>query len=135
MAGISELQRFLRSAGGLDVDKADVRRFWEFVDARVDGVAVAGVTPPGPITGLQEQTRAFGMLESARRDPALAPRYGARRPPDDVTFGEETEDLPIEIFGGLGVAPARVFHVLDEHLENPASEVRDRAFELFRQLV
>jgi hypothetical protein len=29
-----------------------------------------------------------------------------RRPPGDVTFGDETEDVLIEVFGGLAVALA-----------------------------
>ena len=147
MAGIPELKRFFRAAGSVDVDKADVRRFREFVDERVEDLAVAGrdaarwngrdvIAPQDlPITaGLQEQIRAFGKLEEADELRQFL-RGTVRRPPDDVTFGDETEDVLIEVFGGLGVALARSFRLLDEHVTNPTTEHWDRAFELFRLLV
>lgn len=147
MAGVPELRRFFRSAGGIDVDKADVRRFREFVDERVDDFAIAGrdtarwngrdvIAPQDlPITkGLQEQIRAFGKFEDADQIRQLL-RETVRRPPDDVTFEDETEDLLIEVIGGLGVALARSFRLIDEDLRNPATEHWDRAFQLFRLLV
>src|ERR1700750_2304056 len=105
MTGIPELKRFFRAAGGIDVDKADLRRFREFVDERVDDLAVAGrdtarwngrdvIAPQDlPITaGLQEQIRAFGKLEEA--DELREFLSGTvRRPPGDVTFGADTEDV------------------------------------------
>jgi hypothetical protein len=147
MAGIPELKRFFRAAGGVDVAKADVDRFREFVDERVDDFAIAGrdaarwngrdvIAPQDlPITkGLQEQIRAFGKFEEADQIRQLL-RGTVRRPPDDVTFGDETEDVLIEVIGGLGVALARSFRLLDEHLKKPTTEHWDRAFQLFRLLV
>jgi len=147
MAGIPELKRFFRAAGGIDVDKADVRRFQEFVDERVDDLAVAGrdtarwngrdvIAPQDlPITaGLQEQIRAFGKLEEADEIRQLL-RGTVRRPPGDVTFGEDTEDVLVEVFGGLSVALARSFRLLDEQVKNPTAAHWDRAFEMFRLLV
>jgi len=147
VTGIPQVQRFFRAAGGVDVDKADVGRFREFVDERVDDLAVAGrdaarwngrdvIAPQDlPITaGLQEQIRAFGKLEEAD-DLRQFLRGTVRRPPDDVTFGNETEDMLIEVFGGLAVALARSFRLLDEHVTNPTTEHWDRAFGLFRLLV
>jgi hypothetical protein len=147
MAGITELKRFFRAAGGVDVAKADVRRFREFVDERVDDFAIAGrdaarwngrdvIAPQDlPITkGLQEQIRAFGKFEEADQIRQVL-RGTVRRPPDDVTFGDETEDVLIEVVGGLGVALARSFHLLDEHLKKPTTEHWDRALQLFRLLV
>jgi hypothetical protein len=147
MAGIPELKRFFRAAGNIDVDKADLRRFREFVDERVDGLAVAGrdtarwngrdvIAPQDlPITaGLQEQIRAFGKLEEAD-DLRQVLRETVRRPPSDVTFGEDTEDVLVEVFGGISVALARSFRLLDGQVTNPSSQHWDRAFELFRLLV
>ena len=147
MTGIPQLQRFFRAAGDVDVDKDDVRRFREFLDERVDDLAVAGrdsarwngrdvIAPQDlPITaGLQEQMRAFDKLEEADELRQFL-RGTVRRPPDDVTFGDETEDVLIEVMGGLAVALARSFHLLDGHLTNPGTEHWDRAFRLFRLLV
>ena len=147
MTGIPELKRFFRAAGGIDVDKADLRRFREFMDERLDDLAVAGrdtarwngrdvIAPQDlPITaGLQEQIRAFGKLEEADELRQFL-RATVRRPPDDVTFGDETEEVIVDVFGGLGVALARSFRLLDEHVTNPRTEHWDRAFGLFRLLV
>lgn len=51
-----------------------------------------------------------------------------RRPPSDVTFGEETEQLP-DLFGGLSVALARSFRVIDPRLTHPATGHWERAFD------
>jgi hypothetical protein len=78
MAGIPELERSFREAGGVDVDKADVDRFRAFVDEKVDEIAIAGrdaarwnnrdeIAPQDlPITkGLQE--RMLSSASSTRR--------------------------------------------------------------------
>lgn len=147
MAGIPELKRFFRAAGGVGVDKSDVQRFRAFVDERVDDLAVAGrdvarwngrdvIAPQDlPITaGLQEQMRTFGKLEEADELRQFL-RGTVRRPPDDVTFGDETDDVLIEVFGGLAVALARSFRIIDPDVENPQTQHWDRAFGLFRLLV
>jgi hypothetical protein len=147
MTGIPELKRFFRAAAGIDVDKDDLRRFRQFIDERLDDLAVAGrdtarwngrdvIAPQDlPITsGLQEQIRAFGKLEEADELREFL-RGSVRRPPEDVTFGDETEDVLVDVFGGLGVALARSFRLLDEHVKNPRTEHWDRAFGLFRLLV
>ena len=147
MTGIPQVQRFFRAAGGVNVDKDDVKRYWKFVDDKIDDIVIAGrdiakwngrdmIAPQDlPITkGLQEQIRAFGKLEEADELRRLL-RGTVRRPPDDVTLADEAEDELIEVFGGLGVALARSFRLLDEHVTNPTTEHWDRAFGLFRLLV
>ena len=147
MTGIPQVQRFFRAAGGVNVDKDDVKRYWKFVDDKIDDIVIAGrdtakwngrdvIAPQDlPLTkGLQEQIRAFGKLEEADELRRFL-RSSVRRPPADITFGDETEDVLIEVFGGLGVALARSFRLLDEHVTNPTTEHWDRAFGLFRLLV
>jgi hypothetical protein len=144
MAGIPEVQRFFRAAGNVDIDKADVGRFRTFVDEKVDDIAIAGrdaarwnnrdvIAPQDlPITkGLQERMREFGKLEEAA-DLREWLRGTLRRPPGDVTFGEETEDVLTEVFGGISIALARSFRIIDPEVKNPASQHWDRVFELFR---
>ena len=81
MAGPSSVpvfERFFRSVAQLKVDKSDVKRFREFVDEMVDGIAIAGrnsarwndrdvIAPMDlPITkGLQERMREFDKLDEA----------------------------------------------------------------------
>ena len=147
MAGIPEVERFFRSVASIDVDKSDVQRYREFVDERVDALAVAGrdtarwngrdvIEPQDlPITkGLQERMREFGKLETAG-DMRDWIGQTLRRPPDDVTFGEETEDMVAEVFGGISVALARSFRIVDGSVKNPSSEHWERSFALFRLLV
>jgi hypothetical protein len=147
MAGIPELKRFFRSAAGIDVDKDDLKRFRLFVDEKVDDIAIAGrnsarwngrdvIEPQDlPITkGLQERMREFDKLDEAVEIRELLSRT-LRRPPDDVTFSEETADVLSEVFGGISIALARSFRIVDPGLTNPSTEHWDRAFELFRLLL
>jgi Domain of unknown function (DUF1931) len=144
MAGTPEVQRFFRVAGSVDIDKADVVRFRTFVDEKVDDIAIAGrntarwngrdvIAPQDlPITrGLQEQMRDFDKLDEAAD---IREWLGGtlRRPPDDVTFGEETEGVLTEVFGGIAVALARSFRIVDPEVRNPSTRHWDRAFDLFR---
>jgi hypothetical protein len=144
MAGIPEVQRFFRGAGSIDVDKADVDRFRTFVDEKVDDLAIAGrdtarwngrdvIAPQDlPITrGLQEQMREFDKLHEAD-DLREWLRGTLRRPPDDVTFGEETEGVLTEVFGGISVAVTRSFRIVDPEVRNPSTQHWDRVFDLFR---
>ena len=147
MKGVPEVRRFFRAAGDVDVDKDDVKRYWQFVDEKVDDLAIAGrdsarwngrdvIAPQDlPITkGLQEQMRAFSDLGEAEELRRLL-RESLRRPPADVTFGEETEDVLIEVFGGISVALARSFRVVDPQVRNPSTGDWDRAFDLFGLLL
>ncbi|HET9117654.1 MAG TPA: DUF1931 family protein, partial [Pseudonocardiaceae bacterium] len=59
-------------------------------------------------------------------------RQSVRRPPADLTFSEETEQLLPELFGALSIALARSFRVIDPKLTNPSTEHWERAFEVFR---
>ena len=144
--GIPLFERFFRSAAGIKVDKNDLRRFQEFVDEQIDGVSIAGrdaakwngrdvIEPQDlPITrGVQERMREFDKLEEADEVRNLL-REQVRRPPADVTFSENTERLLVELFGGLSIALARSFRVIDPTSENPSAQHWDRAFALFRML-
>ncbi|HSK60570.1 MAG TPA: DUF1931 family protein [Actinomycetospora sp.] len=143
-AGIRIFQRLFRAAAGVDIDKQDVRRYRAFVDAMIDDIAIAGrnsatwngrdVIAPADLpitTGLHERMREFDELDVAAEVRTLL-RQDLRRPPSDVTFSEETENLLPEVFGGLSVVLARSFKVIDPTLVNPRTEHWDRAFELFR---
>jgi len=144
---IPRFERFFRSAGDFDVDKDDLKRYQAFVDEKVDDIAIAGrnsarwnerdvIAPQDlPITkGLQERMREFGKLESAG-DMRDWIGQTLRRPPDDVTFGEETEDVLTEVFGGLAVALARSFRIVDPEVANPNTGHWERSFALFRLLL
>lgn len=57
------------------------------------------------------------------------------RPPLDLAYGIETEaDLP-RIVGGLSVALARTFKIIEPDLKNPHGEQWERAFRIFSLLL
>jgi len=75
--------------------------------------------------------REFDKLDEAEEIRVLL-RQEVRRPPADVTFAEDTERLLPEPFGGLSIALARSFRVIDPTLANPTTEHWERAFTMFR---
>ncbi len=143
-SGIPVFERFFRSVASIKVDKNDVRRFREFVDEQIDELAITGsisakwnrrdvIAPQDlPITkGLQERMREFDKLEEAEDIRELLHQM-VRQPPGGVTFSEDTEALLPELFGGLGIALARSFRVVDPTVSNPSPQHWDRVFTLFR---
>ena len=145
-SGIPAFEQFFRSVGSVTIHKNDVRRFREFVDEQIDDIAIAGrnsakwngrdvvVAQDLPITkGVQERMREFDKLEEAEEIRELL-RQAVRQPPGDVTFAEDTERLLPELFGGLSIALARSFRVVDPKVSNPSTEHWDRVFTLFRLL-
>lgn len=143
-SGIPVFERFFRSVASIKIDKNDVRRFREFVDEQIDYIAIAGrnsaksngrdviVAQDLPITtGIQERMREFDALDEAEEIRELL-RQMVRQPPADVTFAQDTVELLPELFGGLGIALARSFRVLDATVSNPSTEHWNRVFTLWR---
>jgi hypothetical protein len=143
-SGIAVFERFFRSVANIKIDKNDVRRFREFVDEQIDDIAIAGrntakwngrdvvVAQDLPITkGVQDRMREFDKLEEAEEIRELL-RQVVRQPPGDVRFAEDTERLLPELFGGLSIALARSFRVVDTRVSNPSTEHWNRVFTIFR---
>jgi hypothetical protein len=143
-SGIPVFERFFRSVASIKIDKNDVRRFREFVDEQIDDIAIAGrnsakwngrdviAAQDLPITkGVQERMREFDKLEEADEIRELL-RQVVRQPPGDIAFADDTEQLLPELFGGLSVALARSFRVVDPTVSNPSPELWNRVFTLFR---
>jgi hypothetical protein len=57
------------------------------------------------------------------------------RPPLDLAYNVETEARFPEIAGGLSVALARSFKIIDPNVKNPQSEQWERSFRLFDLLL
>jgi hypothetical protein len=88
-----------------------------------------------PITqGLRHCIEEFRALdEEIELGPILD--HLAARPPLDLPYGEETEkDLPA-IVGGLSVALARSFKIIDPAMKNPSTEHWQRSFQIFDLLL
>ncbi|HEV7576397.1 MAG TPA: DUF1931 family protein [Caldimonas sp.] len=145
--GISRFERLFRLAAELDVDKEDLRRHDEFVNRKIHDLLLRAqanakanerdVMQPSdlPITkGLQERIHEFRQLDRETEIRPILDQITAV-PPLDMAYGDELEALLPEVAGGLSVALAHSFKVIDPKLKNPQTPHWDRAFALFDLLV
>jgi hypothetical protein len=142
LTSIARFERLFRAAAGLDVDKADLRRYLDFVQRktgdlllRAQAVAKANardVIEPWdlPITkGLQECMHAFRVLDQQVEVRSIL--EGLPYPPLDLGYAQETiEKLP-QTAGGLSIALARSFKIVTPGLKNPQTVHWEQAFSLF----
>jgi hypothetical protein len=141
--GIHQIEHFFRAAAGLEVDKADIKRYYDFVDQKViDFLLVAQHTAKAngrvrvelrdlPVTkGLQESIQAFKALDLDIGLERILDRT-VPEPQIDLPYSEETEARLPAIAGGLSVALARTFKIIDPRTKHPATEEWERAFRIF----
>ncbi|MFE2101520.1 MULTISPECIES: DUF1931 family protein [unclassified Streptomyces] len=145
--GVSKFERFFRAAAGLDVDKNDLKRYGDFVDAKFYDLLVVGqasakangrdtVEPWDlPITkGLQESIHRFRRLdEEVDLKPIL--EQLAAHPPLDRTPTQETEERYPEIIGGLSVALAETFKIMYPDVKNPQTSHWEGVTAVFDRLL
>ena len=145
--GVARFERFFRAAAGLDVDKDDLKRYNAFVNHKLYDLLVCGeatakansrdfIEPIDlPITkGLQENIHVFKELdENIELKPILD--HLSALPPLDLDYSEETVAQLPAIAGGLSVALALAFKIIDPELKNPQSTHWQRSFQIFDLLV
>jgi hypothetical protein len=145
--GIPRFQRLFREAAGLDFDKADIKRYEDFIDHRIYRLllrAEANAKAAGdaliepwnlPITaGLQECIEQFRKMdETIELEPILD--HLAIRPPLQLSYSHETEAMLPDLAGGLGVAVARALKIIEPGLKNPQTRQWDLARRLFDLLL
>jgi hypothetical protein len=136
-----------RRAAAIDVDKMDLRRYSDFVNRKLYDLLVVGEEAAQlngrkaiepfhlPITkGLQNCIEEFRKLdEEVELDPILDQL--ATRPPLDLPYGEDMEAMFPNIVGGLSVALAHAFKIIDPTLKNPSTEHWQRSFQIFDLLL
>lgn len=144
---VAKFERFFRVAAGLDVDKGDLRRFNDFITRktydlllRAQAIAKANardVIEPFdlPITkGLQESMHAFKVFdEQIELHPILEAL--TQLPPLDLAYGEETAAKLPDVIGGLSVALAHSFTIVNPTLKNPQTVHWETSFRLFDLLL
>jgi hypothetical protein len=145
--GVTRFERFFRTAAGLDIDKNDVKRYGDFVNDKVfDLLLMAQATAKAngrdviapwdlPITkGLQEAMHRFRDLdEEIELRPIL--EQIAARPPLDLALSDDTAArLPL-IVGGLSLALARAFTIIEPKLKNPGPNEWKRVSRIFDLLL
>jgi hypothetical protein len=145
--GVARLERFFRLAGELDVDKADLKRFSDFVERKLYDLLLMGQATASanlrdlvepydlPITkGIQENIHEFrGMDDDIELKPILDRL--ATYPPLDRMPSEETETRLPEIVGGLALALTKILKIVDPEVKNPQSRHWERAMRIFDELM
>ncbi|MFJ9783325.1 DUF1931 family protein [Amycolatopsis sp. NPDC101161] len=145
--GAARFERFFRVAASLDVDKSDLKRYDEFLDRKVyDLFVVAKATAKAngrdvieprdlPITkGLQERMHEFLKMDDDLEVVPLLEQLLAR-PSLGIAISEETEARLPAVAGGLSVALAQAFKVIDPRVKNPGSAEWDQVFRMFELLL
>src|SRR6202795_460457 len=88
-----------------------------------------------PITkGLQESIHEFEKIDEQIELQPILDQLTAP-PPLDLAYGEDTESRLSEVVGGLSVALARAFKIIDGNLKNPATEHWQKCFRIFHLLL
>jgi hypothetical protein len=143
----SRFERFFRAAAGLNVDKNDLKRFNDFVNSKLYDMLVVAeaaakenrrdIIQPWdlPITkGLQENMHDFRDLdEELELTPILAQLTAL--PPLDLSLSVDAEARLPAVAGGLSMALAQAFKIVEPDLKNPSSEHWERMTRLFGLLL
>ncbi|SEG95722.1 protein of unknown function [Actinacidiphila yanglinensis] len=145
--GVPKFERFFRAAAGLDVSKNDLKRYNDFVDAKLYDLFLIGtadakannrdvIEPQDlPVTkGLQESVHAFQKLEEGIELRPLLDQLAAR-PALGMDAAEETQQRLPDLAGGLSVALARALKTIARDTRRPSTDQWDEAFELFDLLI
>jgi len=144
---VAKFERFFRIAAGLDVDKQDLKRYSDFINRKIYDLllrAQAAAKANGrviiepfdlPITkGLQECIHEFEELDEQIELRPILDQLTAR-PPLDLAYGEDVEAWLPEVVGGLSLALARAFKIIDGSLKNPATEHWQKCFRIVDLLI
>ena len=145
--GLARFERFFRLAAGLDVDKQDLKRYSDFINRKIYDLLVRGVAAAKangrdiiepfdlPITkGLQECIHAFREIDDEIELQPILDHLTAR-PPLDLAYRDETEARLPAIAGGLSVALARSFKIIDPDQKHPHGKQWQRSIRVFDLLL
>ena len=145
--GFTKFERLFRAAAEVRVDRDDIKSYLDFVeDVIYDLLITAQATAKAnsrdiiapwdlPVTkGLQECVHEFERLEEEIELRPLLDTLAAR-PPLDLALSTEAEArLPL-LYGGISVALAKTFKIVDAEMKAVHRREWERAFALFRLLI
>jgi Domain of unknown function (DUF1931) len=147
VTSVPRFERFVRETAGVDVDKADVKRYAEFVNQKLYDLLLVGQAHAGangrdiveswdlPVTkGLQETIHDFRQLDEKVELRPILEQLATLPPLDRPLSGEAEARLP-ELVGGLSLALARTFTIVDPKLKNPSTKHWEQAFRIFDLLI
>ncbi len=131
--GVKQFESLFRQAASLDIDKSDIKRLDDFVNARLHDLLLLAQTKAKanghasiewidvPVTkGLQENIHAFKKMDEALSVSEILDGL-SKLPPMDLPYSAELEEKIPEITGGMTVSLAKVFRAVAPKLKNPAS--------------
>ena len=143
--GRGQVRALFRRAASLDVDKSDLKRYSDFINRKIYDLLLRAqaaaranarsIIEPFdlPITkGLQESIQDFRKLDEEIELQPILDSLTAR-PPLDLAYSADTEAQLLCVAGGLSVALARAFRIIDPDLKNPQGrhwEQTERIFDL-----
>lgn len=145
--GFVKFERLFREAGRVRVDRDDVKRYLEFVNDVIYDLLIVGqaaakanardIVEPQDLpvgAGLQQCMHQFERIdEEVELRPILDSL--ADRPPLISALSEATQArLPV-VFGGVTVALARTFRIIDAEVTAVHTKEWERAFSLLRVLI
>jgi hypothetical protein len=145
--GFNKFERLFRAAADVRVDRNDIKSYLDFVeDVLYDLLISAQATAKAnsrdviapwdlPVTkGLQECVHEFRRIEE---EVELRPLLDdlAARPPLDMDLDTEAEARLPELYGGVSVALAKVFKIVDADQKAVHRREWEHAFRLFRLLI
>jgi Domain of unknown function (DUF1931) len=144
---VAKFEHFFRIAGSLDVEKNDLKRYHDFVNQKLYDLLLIGQATAKanardiievrdlPITkGLQESIHGFRRIdEEIELGPIL--EYFSAQPPLDLSLSEDTQARLPQIIGGLSVALARTFKIIDPGMKRPQTPEWEMVFKIFGQLL
>jgi hypothetical protein len=145
--GFTKFERLFRAAAEVRVDRDDIKSYLDFVEGVIyDLLITAQATAKAnsrdiiapwdlPVTkGLQECVHAFERIDEEIELRPLLDTMAAR-PPLDLTLSTEAEErLPL-LYGGITVALAKTFKLVDAEMKAVHRREWERAFALVRLLI
>jgi hypothetical protein len=131
----------------LDVDKQDIKRCHDFVDQKIADLLLVAQHAAKANDRISVEPRDLpttkGLQQSIRAFEAMDLDIGLERilekavpvPQIDLPYSEETEARLPAMAGGLSLASARTFKIIDPQLKHPATEGWERSFRIFDLLL
>lgn len=145
--GVNKFERLFRAVAGLDVDRQDLKRYGEFINNKILDLLLQAQTAASangrdiiepydlPITkGLKQCVHEFRRVDEQMGLVPILDELTAR-PQIDLDFSDDTDSRLPQIAGGLTIALARAFRLLDPNVKNPQTAQWERAFKVFDLLL
>ncbi len=145
--GGKKFELLFRHAAGLDMDKSDMKRLYEVVNQKMHDLLVQGVATAKtndrdivqifdlPISkGLQDCINEVRKYETELElEPIL--KQLATLPRLDLDYSKKIESSLPDLVGGITVALAKTFKVINPELKNPQSQDWERVINIINILL